>query len=195
MKETRNNLFPVFLKAHTLEVLIVGGGHVGYEKLFFLLKSSPETPVRLVGQEIHADILALAAQHDGVTLFERPFLPADLIDVDLVIAATDDRETNLLIRAEAKRLKLLVNVADTPDLCDFYLGSIVTKGALKVAISTNGQSPTFAKRFREVLEESLPDSIPAMLQNLRLIRDQLKGDFGSKVKKLNEITSVLTKHA
>ena len=51
-----------------------------------------------------------------------------------------------------KSRNLLVNVADTPELCDFYLGGIVTKGNIKVAISTNGKSPTMAKRLRQFFE-------------------------------------------
>ena len=85
----------------------------------------------------------------------------------------------------------MVNVADTPELCDFYLSSVVKKGDLKIAISTNGKSPTFAKRFREVLEEILPDSLQATLDNLQQIRNKLKGDFQDKLEKLNEITNVM----
>ena len=84
-----------------------------------------------------------------------------------------------------------MNVADTPDLCDFYMGSIVTRGSLKVAISTNGKSPTFAKRFRQVLEEILPHDTDDLLRNLKVIRDRLKGGFEYKVKELNRITSTL----
>jgi siroheme synthase-like protein len=79
-------------------------------------------------------------------------------------------------------------VADTPDLCDFYLGSIVKKGDLKIAISTNGKSPTLSKRMRQYLEEAIPDDIQELLDNLRLLRDQLKGDFEYKVKELNKVT-------
>src|SRR5205814_906851 len=85
----------------------------------------------------------------------------------------------------------LVNVADTPDLCDFYLGSIVKKGDLKIAISTNGRSPTMAKRVKEVLNDSFPDETQEVLENLSEIRNNLKGDLEMKVKKLNEITSVM----
>jgi precorrin-2 dehydrogenase/sirohydrochlorin ferrochelatase len=86
-----------------------------------------------------------------------------------------------------------VNVADTPDLCDFYLSSVVRKGDLKIAISTNGKSPTFAKRFREILEDILPESLQETLDNLKDLRDKLKGDFSSKVDMLNEITNVMKK--
>ncbi|MCB0502063.1 MAG: bifunctional precorrin-2 dehydrogenase/sirohydrochlorin ferrochelatase [Bacteroidetes bacterium] len=192
MSTSHNPLFPIFLKANQLNILIVGAGNVGAEKLFFLLKSSPDAKVTVVSDEISEEVKTIAAEYPQVNIYQKSFHADDLLSVDIVIAATNNRATNVAIRSTAKEKGILVNVADTPDLCDFYLGGIVTKGDLKIAISTNGQSPTFAKRFRQVLEETLPDSIPEMLVNLRAIRDQLKGDFGSKVKKLNELTAVLT---
>src|SRR6202012_2540704 len=112
-------------------------------------------------------------------------------NADLVIAATDDGTLNDHIRQSAHQRKLLVNVADKPELCDFYLGSIVQKGDLKVAISTNGKSPTVAKRLKEVLNESLPGELDVTLQQMSELRNSLSGDFAYKVKKLNEVTSVL----
>jgi siroheme synthase-like protein len=85
-----------------------------------------------------------------------------------------------------------VNVADTPELCDFYLGSIVQKGNLKIAISTNGKSPTIAKRIKEVLNETIPDEINDLLNNMQSIRDKMSVDFAEKVKRLNELTKTLT---
>jgi uncharacterized membrane protein YfcA len=82
-------------------------------------------------------------------------------------------------------------VADTPDLCDFYLGSVVKKGNLKIAISTNGKSPTIAKRLKETFNEALPDELDQVLDNMQSIRKKLNGDFDYKVKKLNSITKVL----
>jgi len=86
-----------------------------------------------------------------------------------------------------------VNVADTPALCDFYLGGIVTKGDLKIAISTNGQSPTTAKRLRQFFEEVIPDDINQLVKNLNEFRKTIKGDFEEKVKTLNKITENLIK--
>ena len=122
---------------------------------------------------------------------ERPFRPEDLNGVNIALLATGDRKTNISISQLAKSRNIPVNVADTPDLCDFYLGSVVKKGQLKIGISTNGQSPTFAKRFRQVLEEVLPEETNDLLINLKTIRDRLAGDFQYKVQKLNEYTSQL----
>src|SRR5690606_9260011 len=85
----------------------------------------------------------------------------------------------------------LLNVADTPELCDFYLSSIVKKGNLKIAISTNGKSPTIAKRLKETFSEVLPGELDEILDNMYKIRNRLNGNFEHKVKKLNELTRVL----
>ena len=186
-----NTLFPIFVKAEQLHTLIVGGGYVGLEKTTALLASSPEARITLVAPFIRDEIRELARQRPKLQLVEEPYHPVYLSDKDLVIVGTNDREVNRQIQMDCKGLRILVNVADTPDLCDFYLSSVVRKGDLKIAISTNGKSPTFAKRFREVLEDILPDSLQETLDNLTAIRNQLKGDFVQKMEKLNEITKVL----
>lgn len=188
-----NLLFPVFLKIDQLNILIVGGGNVGLEKLQGLLKNNARAKIVLVAPAIKEDIRTLAERSGSVRLINREFRAGDLDGVNIAILATENRETNQKILAMAKARNILTNVADTPDLCDFYLGSTVKKGNLKIGISTNGLSPTFSKRFRELLEESLPDDVDALLQNLRRFRDQLRGDFGNKVRQLNQLTAGLIK--
>lgn len=185
----RNNLFPVFLKLESLHTLIVGGGHVGLEKLTAILKNSPQANVTLVARTIQEPVKELAKKHPQVKLFERNFKLWDLWDKDLVLLATDNRQLHETIRNFARSRRLLINVADTPDLCDFYLGSVVTKGNLKIGVSTNGKSPTISKRIREYLEEALPDDTDHLLDNMQKIRERIKGDFNHKVKVLNEITT------
>ena len=84
-------------------------------------------------------------------------------------------------------------MADTPDQCDFYMGGIVTKGNLKIGISTNGKSPTLAKRLRQWLEAILPEEIDPLLETLRKYRKTLKNDFEFKVKEMNKVTESLIK--
>lgn len=188
-----NPLFPVFLKLHELDLLIVGAGEVGHEKLSFMLKSSPDANVTVIAPEVSPKIQELLDQRPGhrVTFRHREFVPTDVVGFQLVIAATNNRQLNESIRAAAKAWGALVNVADTPELCDFYLGAIVTRGDLKIAISTNGKSPTFAKRFRQLLEEALPANTPSLLNNLHSLRKRLTGDFTKKVDELNNLTAML----
>ncbi len=186
-----NQLFPVFLKLDQLQTLVVGGGNVGLEKLEALLKNDPNARVRIVAPLIRDEIRELAAGSGTIELVERKYESSDLEKVDVAILATDDPALHRTIKIEAGNRNLLVNVADTPDLCDFYLGSTVKRGDLKIGISTNGKSPTFAKRFREVLEDALPDETNELLHNLKKIRDKLVGNFHFKIKELNKITKSL----
>jgi uroporphyrin-III C-methyltransferase len=192
---SKNDLFPIFLKLHELRLLIVGGGYVGLEKITAVLQNSPLANITLVSPEIRPEIQQLAKEYPNIKLEFKGFQTKDLGDKDLVIVATNDKELNKDIKGWAKQVGILCNVADTPDQCDFYLGSVVKKGSLKLAISTNGQSPTMAKRIREALEDVFPDELEAVFSQLREIRKQLKGDFEEKVRKLDEITKVISEKA
>ena len=186
----RNNLYPIFLKMHKLQVLIIGGGNVALEKLSFLLKSSPNANVQMVATFFRPETIALANKFD-VDMITIAYDDSFLNKKDLVIAATDNLEVNKQVYTDAKRRNLLVNVADTPGLCDFYLGGIVTKGNIKIAISTNGKSPTVAKRLRQFFEDVIPENIDDLVKNLNKYRKTIKGNFEKKVSTLNKITETL----
>jgi len=191
--QERNELYPIFLKLHNLSVLIVGGGNVGLEKLSFLLKSSPNAKVEVVAPHFLDELVSLAAEHPSVKLTKKRFKKKMLKKRNMVIACTDDLKVNKRVYELSRKRYLICNIADTPDLCDYYLGGIVTKGNVKIAISTNGKSPTTAKRLREFFEEVIPEDINQMVQNLNDYRKTLKGDFEEKVQKMNEITQSLKK--
>ena len=186
----RNNLYPIFLKTKNLNVLIVGGGFVAEEKLTFLLKSSPDAKVLMVSPLFREGTIELAKK-GCVTLVEDVYQKKHLQGRHIVVATTDIPEVNVQVwkdcRAEAK----LVNVADNPPYCDFYMGGIVTKGNVKIAISTNGKSPTTAKRLRQFFEDVLPENIDDLVKNLNEFRKTIKGDFEEKVETLNEFTKGL----
>ena len=185
----QNKLYPIFLKLENLQTLLVGAGVVGLEKLNALLKNSPAAKVNIIAEHVCEEIIEIARDNDNIKILKRKFFFSDLEGNDLLILAANDRALHERIKFLARERRILTNVADTPDLCDFYLGSVVQKGDLKIGISTNGKSPTFAKRFREYLEESLPDSIQELVDNLTAFRNNLKGDFQQKVNALNELTS------
>ena len=188
--ESRNNLYPIFLKAKALHVLIIGGGNVAEEKLHFLLKSSPDAHVTIVSPMFRDGTLALATAFD-VELIQEKYNKSFLEGKHLVIATTDVPEINVAVYNACKARHILVNVADNPPYCDFYMGGIVTKGHVKIAISTNGQSPTTAKRLRQFFEDVIPDDVDDLVQNLNEFRKTIKGDFEHKVQTLNEFTKGL----
>lgn len=190
-KTEGNQLFPVFLKLNDLHTVLIGAGNVGLEKLTAIVTNSPFARVTVIANEFLPEVHTLASTYKGVKVIQKSFADTDLDTADIVVAATNDTTLNTYVRESAHERKLLVNVADKPELCDFYLGSIVQKGDLKLAISTNGKSPTIAKRLKEVLNESLPDELDITLQQMNDLRTTLSGDFTYKVKRLNEVTSVL----
>jgi siroheme synthase-like protein len=187
-----NSLFPIFLKLEQLHLLIVGGGYVGMEKLSAVLQNSPKANIKLVATSISEEIKELVKNNSGIILIERAYQATDIDGVDLVIAAVNDRLVSEQVVKDANQKSVLVNAADKPALCDFYLSSVVQKGNLKIAISTNGKSPTIAKRIKEMLNETLPDEIDALLNNMQSIRNKMSGDFTDKVKQLNELTKKLS---
>lgn len=192
--ESQNTLFPVFLKLEHLRVLIIGGGKVALEKIKAVLYNSPETRLTVIATEVSAEAYEFLKLYPKVNIHVREYAHSDLEEVDVLIVAISDRQKSREIKEEAARRKVLANVADTPEHCDFYLGSIVRKGHLKIAVSTNGKSPTMAKRIRETFEESFPEEINESLDNLSKLRTYLEGDFTDKVRQLNKVTALMLRN-
>ncbi|TVZ16079.1 bifunctional precorrin-2 dehydrogenase/sirohydrochlorin ferrochelatase [Maribacter sp. MAR_2009_72] len=186
----RNELYPVFLKVSNLHILIVGGGNVALEKLTFLLKSSPNAQVEMVSPMFREETIALANEFN-IKMHVAPYDPSYLKGKHIAIATTDNVPVNEQVYHDCRERQILVNVADNPPFCDFYMGGIVTKGNVKVAISTNGKSPTTAKRLRQFFEDVIPENIDDLVKNLNEFRKTIKGDFEEKVETLNEFTKGL----
>ena len=183
-----NELFPVFLKLNQFNVLIVGGGGVGLEKLSAILKNSPKAKVTIVSLSFTDELRRFVGGLSNVDLIQDEFNPSYLEGKNIVISALNDIEKSYEIKLIVNAKGLLYNAADKPELCDFYLGSTLTKGNLKIGISTNGKSPTMAKRIKETLNDVFPEETQEVLENLYQIRSELKGDFQRKIKTLNRIT-------
>ncbi len=190
-KEKGNQLFPVFIKLNQLHTLLVGAGNIGLEKLTAILSNSKAAKITIVAEKILPEIFNLTATNPLIKIKQKSFDESDLNDIDIVFAATNNATLNKQLRAATQLKGLLINVADKPELCDFYLGAVVQKGDLKIAISTNGKSPTMAKRLKQIFNENLPPEIDDTLQNLNALRQTLDGDFAAKVKKLNKVTQNL----
>ena len=185
-----NPLYPIFLKTTQLHILIVGGGYVALEKLIFIFKSSPESRVTIVSPMLRGETASFI-KGKKINYIQDKYKKSDLENAHIVIATTDSPEVNQKVFADCREKNILVNVADSPLQCDFYMGSIVTKGNLKIGISTNGKSPTFAKRLRQWLENFLPEQIDDILNKLYIYRSQIKGDFEQKVEAMNKVTENL----
>ena len=147
------SLLPVFLKLEGRTGLVVGAGTVAFEKINSLLKTGLR--LRVVAPLARQKIRQLAME-GKLEWIERRFEIADLDGIDLVIAATDSAEVNAQVYREAVERRILANSVDDPPHCDFYFGSVVSRGALQIAISTAGESPAVAQRLRREIVEQLP---------------------------------------
>lgn len=189
--KTKNTLYPIFLKLDQIEVLIVGAGEVGLEKLTYILKNSPQANITVIAKDFHYKVVELSHFYSNVLLVKKEYHKTDIYGVDLLIVATDDKLLNTSIKGDARKRNILTNVADNPELCDFYLGGVVTKGSLKLGISTNGKSPTVAKKLRIFFEDVLPDEVDYSVETLNQIRKKIKADLHHKIKNLNNVTIAL----
>ena len=185
-----NPLYPIFLKTTKLHILIVGGGYVALEKLSFIFKSSPESRVTIVSPMLREETASFI-KGKKINYIQDIYKKSNLENVHIVIATTDSPEVNQKVFTNCREKNILVNVADSPMQCDFYMGSIVTKGNLKIGISTNGKSPTFAKRMRQWLDNFLPEQTDDILNKLYIYRSQIQGDFEQKIEVMNKVTENL----
>ncbi len=186
-----NTLFPIYVKMDQIRTLLVGAGPVGLEKLQAIFRNSPQAHVHIVAERVDEEVRAFLTDKPTASLSQRSFEAADLENIGLVLLATNNEKLNEQIRQLTIARNILLNVADKPTLCDFYLGSVVQKGNLKIGISTNGKSPTMAKRLKEFLHEIVPEEIDEALTLMQQMRDQLKGDLQEKIKVLNAHTQEL----
>ena len=142
-------VFPLFLKLENRPCLVVGAGNIAESKIAGLLEA--DAAVRVIAPEATPQVQSWA-QAGNLDWHPRPFQPADLQGMFLVVAATSSTPVHEEIFAEARRLGVLCNVVDVPRLCDFYYPAVVRRGSLQIAISTAGESPALAQRLRKELE-------------------------------------------
>src|SRR6266849_8457486 len=183
------SLFPTFLKLHSRRVLVVGGGSIAAQKIPGLLEAGAQ--VHVVSPKL-APQLTEWVRNQQITWSPKPFGPDDLEGAFLVIAATSLRDLNASVYEEADRRNILCNAVDDIDHCHFYYGSIVQRGDLQIAISTNGKSPALAQRLRKELEQQFGPEYACWLDWLAAARELLRAassDPESNKKLLHELAS------
>lgn len=164
------SLLPVFVKLAQRPCLLVGAGEVALQKIPSLLAA--EASLRIVAPRVRPEIAALAA-HGLVKVEQREFVAADLDNIFMVVAATNDPPVNAAVYEEAVTRNILCNSVDDPPHCDFYFGSIVTRGDLQIAISTAGESPALAQRLRHEIDAQLPDDLGPWLHDVGELRREV----------------------
>ncbi len=161
--------FPIFIDLNSKPVLIVGGGAVALRKLEKLMPYGGRMTV------VAPHILPELAAVPGVKLQKHCFSASDLRPRPaLVIAATNDRETNRHISLLCQKRHIPVNVADDPALCSFLFPALVRQGDFSAGICTGGASPVAAAYFKERLRELLPEGLDRILDWLASLRPAMK---------------------
>ena len=164
------SLLPIFLKLDGRRCLLVGAGTVALEKLGSLLKTG--CVLRVVAPEARAEICELARE-GKLEWIQKAFEPADLDGQFIVIAATDAPEVNAAVYREAAERGIPANSVDDIPNCDFFFGSVVSRGDLQIAISTAGESPAVAQRLRREIDEQLPEDLGGWLKSLGELRREV----------------------
>ncbi len=164
-------LFPAFLKLENRQVIIVGGGELAESKLSALLQASAR--LRLISPRLNPMVLA-QVRANNLEWWPKVYEQGDLAGAFLVIAATSIPAVNKAIFQEAESRGILCNAVDDTENCHFYYGSIVQRGDLQIAISTNGKSPALAQRLRQELEEQFGPEYAAWLDWLGAARQILR---------------------
>src|SRR3984957_20507991 len=164
------SLLAIFLTLEGRQCLLVGAGTVALEKIGSLLKTGLR--LRVIAPEARAEVKELAAE-GKIEWVQRKFEAADLDGNFIVIAATDVPEVNATVYREALARGIPCNSVDDIPNCDFFFGSVVSRGDLQIAISTAGESPAFAQRLRREIDAHLPADLGPWLANLGQLRREV----------------------
>ncbi len=163
--------YPVFLNIEGKRCVVVGGGQVALRKVKMLLGG--KASVFVISPNPHPEIIRLSKQK-AIHLIRRDYKAGDLKDAVIILACTDVKEVNRKVGDEAKKARVLVNVADAPERSTFITPSFFKRGDLTVTVSTAGVSPAFAKKFRTKLEKSFGEEYASLLSLIGEVRSKLR---------------------
>lgn len=163
--------YPVFLDLAGRQVLIIGGGEVASRKIETMLRC--DARITVVARDAVSEISELAIA-GRIRLMIREYRFEDLEGQFVVIAATSDMEINKRVAEDARRRKVLVNVVDDPQLCDFIVPAIFNRGQIQVAVSTGGSSPALARVVRARLESVVTPALAELAEILGDLRPVAK---------------------
>jgi precorrin-2 dehydrogenase/sirohydrochlorin ferrochelatase len=159
--------YPVNLDIQNKNCLVIGGGGVAERKIKTLIKCG--ALVTAVSIKASDSVKTFAKLHK-INLKIKKYETSDLTNMFLVIGATNNNRINSEISKDAKKLKVICNIADYPKKCDFILPAIVKRGDLVISVSTSGKSPALAKKIRKELEKSFGEEYAKTLDMMGFIR-------------------------
>lgn len=166
-------LFPISLKLRGRLCVVVGGGVIAESKIQSLLAA--EAHVVVVAPEV-TETVAAWGRAGQIEWQAKTFATEDLCGAFLVVAGTSSPQVNHEVFRQCEAGGILCNVVDDPEFCHFYYPAVVRRGALQIAISTEGQSPALAQRLRKELEAKFGPEYEGWLEWLGAARQFLRSE-------------------
>jgi precorrin-2 dehydrogenase/sirohydrochlorin ferrochelatase len=160
--------------------IVVGGGQVAARKVAGL-QAAGARPI-VISPDL-AQTLRQQAETGRLEIIPREYQPGDLAGARLVIAATDDPETNEAVWQEAQAVGCLVNVVDDPARCNFHVPATIRRGALAISVSTGGSSPLLSSRIRQALEQHFDAAYEPYLALLAELRPVVRAQTPDPVRR------------
>lgn len=159
--------------------MIIGGGEVAARKIDLLLKST--TNITIMSETLNSSVERLVNLHQ-LTWLKHHYQPGHLDNCNIVIAATDSSEVNRAVAAESAGLKLLTNVVDQPELCNYITPAIIDRAPMIIAMSSSGSAPILLRMLREQIEKTLPNGYGKLADFSFKFREHVK----ARVKSIRE---------
>jgi precorrin-2 dehydrogenase / sirohydrochlorin ferrochelatase len=179
--------YPISLNISDKLCTVIGGGKVAQRKIKGLLAAG--TKIKLISPQVTKTIAALASK-GHIELISKTFEKSDLEGATLVFAATDNKDVNINVAEEAHNQGLFVNVADNPNLSDFFVPSVIRKPPILITLSTSGQSPGLSKKLRKELLKKVSSDYQAYARHLGIFRQYVvdnADDKGTRKKVLDAL--------
>ncbi len=162
--------FPAFIKLDNKKIVIVGGGHIAFEKLEKLLQFT--TDITVIAKDISDNMQKICAKYK-IPVIIRNYKKGDVREYDIVIIAVDSLDLQKDIFNETRNSRILCNAVDSVDYCDFIFPSFIKEGDLTIAVSTSGASPAVAKYLKIYIQKILPSNISDFLNEMKNLRGSL----------------------
>ncbi|MCK6594320.1 MAG: bifunctional precorrin-2 dehydrogenase/sirohydrochlorin ferrochelatase [Bacteriovoracaceae bacterium] len=165
-----NSYFPIGLRFDNKEILLVGGGEIALFKFQKLVQFAPQK-IKCIARNYRPEFYLV--NNSAVELVQRDFSFDDLHEHQIVIVAIDNAELQKRIYEECKKKNILCNCVDLLECCDFIFPSLVKRGDISIAISSNGLLPGFSAILRKYIDDLLPENIEVAFKDLVNLRKSL----------------------
>jgi precorrin-2 dehydrogenase / sirohydrochlorin ferrochelatase len=183
-----NSPYPIHLNLYGKKVSIIGGGAIAERKVKQLLDTG--AIIEIISPDLTVTLQETLKGNENIFWKKKRFTSEDLVDAFLIIAATNDRETNQLV-GKLKNNYQLANIADDPSASDFIVPSIVKRGKLTFSVSTSGASPTLSSKISRHLEEAYDQRYEDYLEFLDSCRKFVLANVTDKVKKKQLLSAIV----